>query len=88
MARAQGARAQMALGGRAAAGGDKVGGVLEAEFFVGCQGFHGGLRCVAMAADSARDQKRATPKSLNKLYFDQNGSVPEKLCGAASARRQ
>jgi hypothetical protein len=29
-----------------------MGGVLEAEFFVGCQGFHGGLRCVAMAADS------------------------------------
>ena len=39
-------------GGRRAAGGDEVGGVLEAELFVGCQGLHGGLRCVAMAADS------------------------------------
>ena len=39
-------------GGRPAPGGDKVGGVLEAEFFVGCQGLHGGFRCVAMAADS------------------------------------
>jgi hypothetical protein len=29
-----------------------VGGVLQAEFFVCCQGLHGGLRCVAMAADS------------------------------------
>lgn len=56
-------------GGRAAPGGDKVGGVLEAKFFVGCQGFHRGLRCVAMAADSARRQKRATPRSLIKLYF-------------------
>jgi hypothetical protein len=57
-------------GGRPAAGGDKVRGVLEAEFFVVRQGlgggFHGGLRCVAMAADSARSQKRATPKSLNR----------------------
>jgi hypothetical protein len=41
-----------AIPGRAAACGDKVGGVLEAEFFVCCQGLHGGLRCVAMAADS------------------------------------
>ena len=39
-------------GGRAAPGGDKVGGVLQAEFFVCCQGLHGGLLCVAMAADS------------------------------------
>jgi len=39
-------------GGRAAASGDKVHGVLQAEFFVCCQGLHSGLRCVAMAADS------------------------------------
>ena len=37
--------------GSAAPGGHKVGGVPEAEFFVGCQGLHGGLRCAAMAAD-------------------------------------
>ena len=34
-------------GGRAAACGDKMRRVLQAEFFVGCQGFYGasGLRC-------------------------------------------
>ena len=55
-----------AVAGRAAAGGNEVGGVLQAELFVGCQGFHAGLRWVAVAADSAQDQKRATHKSLNK----------------------
>ena len=55
-----------AVAGRPVAGGNKVGGVLQAEFFVGCQGFHGGLRCVAMAADSARRQERATSNSLTK----------------------
>ena len=39
-------------GGRPAAGGDKVHGVLQAEFFVGFKGLHGGLLCVAMGADS------------------------------------
>jgi hypothetical protein len=29
-----------------------VRGVLQAEFFVCCQGLHGDLRCVAMGADS------------------------------------
>ena len=39
-------------GGRAAPGSDKVRSVLQAAFFVCCQGLHRGLRCVAMAADS------------------------------------
>ena len=40
-----------------------------------------------MGADSRRDQKRATPKSLNKGDFGQNGSVPAKLCGASRRLR-
>lgn len=36
----------------AAPRGDKAGGVLRAECLIGCQGFHDGLRCVAMGADS------------------------------------
>ena len=72
-------------GGRLAPGRNKVRGVLQAEFFVGCQGLNGGLRSVAMAADSRRDQKRATPKSLNKGGFCQNKIVPAKPCRAASS---
>ena len=44
----------------------------------------GGLRRIAIAADSPPDQKRATPKSLNKVDFGQKASVPAKLCRAAS----
>ena len=50
-------------GGRPAARGNKVGGVLKAEFFMCWQGLRGGLRYIATVADSARCQKRATPKS-------------------------
>ena len=45
--------------GRPAPGGDKVGGVLQAEFFVGRQGFQGAskaLRWVQTAHETIRDQ--------------------------------
>ncbi len=41
----------------AGAGGYKVGGVLQAEFFVHCQGIHGDLQGVALGADSRWDQE-------------------------------
>ena len=53
--------------GRVAAGGNKMGGVLPSDCRKGRQAFHAGLRGVAMAADSARDQKRATPGAVQIL---------------------